>query len=149
MSMISDVLTDLRKLDQNPSVMRKFGLVLGLILLLITIGLCYKNPLDTYLTPKIITFSVLTICSFLLAIVAPSLLKPLNTIIVFIAMIIGWFMTRIILGILFFLVFLPMGLVMRMMGRDSMRRKLDSSIDSYWITRPDTPFDPKRCRRLF
>lgn len=149
MSIISDVLTDLRKLDQGPSVMRKFGLVLGIVLFLLSAMLCFKHRNDTFLTPGIISFWVGGGLSFLLAFIAPSVLKPLNTVMVFLGMIIGWVMTRIILSFLFFLVFLPTGIVMRLIGRDSMNRKLNPGQDTYWIKRPDVPFDPRQCRRLF
>ncbi len=149
MSIISDVLTDLRKLDQGPSVMRKFGVVLGIVLLLITAWPVFKFRHETFLTPGIISIWAGAGLSFLLAFLAPTLLKPVNTLMVFIGMFIGWIMTRIILSILFFFVFLPTGIVMRLMGRDAMNRTLDPGIKSYWITRPDIPFDPQRCRRLF
>jgi hypothetical protein len=46
----------------------------------------------------------------------------------------GWINTRIILGILFYLVFLPAGMIMRLLGKDPMFRKLDKSTPSYRIT---------------
>ena len=45
----------------------------------------------------------------------------------------GWINTRIILGIMFYFVFLPAGIIMRLLGKDPMMRKLDSSIQSYRI----------------
>ena len=43
--------------------------------------------------------------------------------------------TPIVLGILFFLVFLPMGLAMKLLGKDPMRRSLHSELKSYRIQR--------------
>jgi len=45
----------------------------------------------------------------------------------------GWINTRIILGILFYLVFLPAGMLMRMLGKDPMARKLDRNSESYRV----------------
>lgn len=45
----------------------------------------------------------------------------------------GWINTRIILGLLFFLVFFPAGVLMRLLGNDPMARKLDDTVDSYRI----------------
>ncbi len=45
----------------------------------------------------------------------------------------GWINTRIILGITFYLVFLPAGLIMRLVGKDPMMRKLDGNSESYRI----------------
>jgi hypothetical protein len=41
--------------------------------------------------------------------------------------ILGFINTRIILGFIFFVMITPMGLVMRLMGKDPMCRKLDGS----------------------
>ena len=48
------------------------------------------------------------------------------------------FTTPVIMGIVFFLVVAPMGLVMRMFGKDPMARKFDPSIDSYRVDSSDT-----------
>ena len=45
----------------------------------------------------------------------------------------GWINTRIILGIMFYLVFFPFGVLMRLFGKDPMSRKLDSTATSYRI----------------
>lgn len=45
----------------------------------------------------------------------------------------GWINTRIILGILFYVVFLPTGIIMRMLGNDPMARKLDQNMESYRV----------------
>jgi hypothetical protein len=43
----------------------------------------------------------------------------------------GWLNTRLILALLFYLVVTPMGLVMRLMGRDPMARKFEPQAQSY------------------
>jgi len=50
-----------------------------------------------------------------------------------VAMAIGNVINRIILAIVYFIVITPMGLVMRMMGKDPMHRKLDKSVASYRV----------------
>ena len=45
----------------------------------------------------------------------------------------GWVNTRIILGIMFYVVFFPVGVIMRLFGNDPMRRALDGSAASYRI----------------
>ena len=51
------------------------------------------------------------------------------------AVILGWFMTRIILSLLFFLVITPIGLTMRLLGKDFLGLKIKSSNESYWNKR--------------
>jgi len=46
--------------------------------------------------------------------------------------IIGTVNTKIILSILFFLVFTPVSMVLRLMGKDMMHRKIDKTALSYW-----------------
>ena len=45
----------------------------------------------------------------------------------------GWINTRIILGIMFYLLFFPVGILMRLVAKDPMARKLDSGAQSYRI----------------
>lgn len=44
---------------------------------------------------------------------------------------IGWFNTRVILFILFFMILLPIGFIMRLFGHDPMQLKLDATLGSY------------------
>jgi hypothetical protein len=46
----------------------------------------------------------------------------------------GWINTRIILGIMFYLLFLPVGLLMRLLGKDPMARSMDKTKVSYRVT---------------
>ena len=45
----------------------------------------------------------------------------------------GWINTRIILGIMFYLLFFPVGVLMRLVAKDPMARKLDDGAQSYRI----------------
>ncbi len=67
-----------------------------------------------------------------LALVAPGVLKPVYVVWIRFAEILGWINTRIILTLIFFLIFLPFGLVMRIFN-DPMSRKLDEKIKTYRI----------------
>lgn len=44
---------------------------------------------------------------------------------------IGWFNTRVILLVLFFIVLLPIGFIMRLFGHDPLQLRLDRSATSY------------------
>ena len=46
---------------------------------------------------------------------------------------IGWLISHILLAAIYYLLFTPVGLVMRISGRDLMRRRFDPSAASYWI----------------
>jgi hypothetical protein len=48
------------------------------------------------------------------------------------SIILGYFVSRILLTIIFFVVITPMGLIVRVIGKDPMERKLDRNAISYW-----------------
>lgn len=67
-----------------------------------------------------------------LALMAPASLKPVYIVWMRFAGILGWINTRIILMVIFYLIFLPIGLIMRVFN-DPMRRRLDKRIKTYRI----------------
>jgi len=50
-----------------------------------------------------------------------------------VAMAIGNVVNTFILAIVFYVVITPMGMIMRMMGKDPMHRRLDKSVESYRV----------------
>lgn len=46
--------------------------------------------------------------------------------------VIGTFNTKVILGLVFFTVFTPVSFLLKMLGKDMMKRKIDRSALSYW-----------------
>jgi hypothetical protein len=53
--------------------------------------------------------------------------------------VLGVINTRIILGVIYYLLITPMGLVMRLMGKDPMRRTLTQETGTYRIVRTPRP----------
>ena len=72
---------------------------------------------------------------FLVGAFIQPILRPVFKVWMKIAYGLGWFNTRLILGILFYLLFSPISLVMRLMGRDQLRlaRPQDASL---WTLKP-------------
>ena len=48
-------------------------------------------------------------------------------------------MTPLIMSIVFYGLFMPMGLLMRLFGKDAMARKLDSNVESYRVESKMSP----------
>ncbi|MEH6515144.1 MAG: SxtJ family membrane protein [Halioglobus sp.] len=48
-------------------------------------------------------------------------------------------MTPLIMGVVFYFVFVPVGLVMKILGKDSMARKRDTNAETYRIISKDNP----------
>lgn len=53
----------------------------------------------------------------------------------------GWINTRIILSVIFFFLFTPIGLIKKLFGTDSLKRKLEPKADSYRILCMERPSD--------
>jgi len=107
--------------------LRKFGLVAGAITAAL-FGLLLPWLFDRAipLWPWIVA-GVLWLWGGLL----PGSLLPVYRVWMGIGHVLGWINTRIILGVLFYILFLPTGLVMRMVSKDPMARKIDKSEKSY------------------
>lgn len=78
---------------------------------------------------------------FLLAALAfPSVLAPLNRLWTRFGLLLHKIVSPIVLGIMFYLVITPTGLLMRVLGKDLLRLKFERRAGSYWIER--TPPGP-------
>ena len=83
----------------------------------------------------------------LLGLIAPVLLAPVFKVWMRVGHVLGWINTRIILGILFFGLITPMGVVMRLFGWDAMRRMLVRDAQTYRVVRQRRP--PSHMTRQF
>ncbi|HVR29950.1 MAG TPA: SxtJ family membrane protein [Thermoanaerobaculia bacterium] len=52
---------------------------------------------------------------------------------------IGWVLSHLILGLIYYLVLTPIGLALRVAGRDPLDRRFDRDAKSYWIDRRGKP----------
>ncbi len=67
--------------------------------------------------------------------VRPTLLAPLNYIWTKFGLLLHRIVNPLIMGILFFIVVTPIGLVMRLGGKDLLRLRFEPNQQSYWIER--------------
>jgi hypothetical protein len=75
------------------------------------------------------------------ALAAPGLLRPIHTVWMQGAEALGWLNTRLLLGLVYFLIMTPTGLLLRLLGRDPLDRQLRDR-PSYWRKREPHP-DPR------
>ncbi len=73
------------------------------------------------------------------ALARPSLLKWPNYWWFRFGMLLGRVVAPIVMGAVYILTILPLGLVMRVIGRDALHRKYDENASTYWIERTDAP----------
>ena len=69
----------------------------------------------------------------------PQLMRPIFIGWMCAAFPIGWVVSHLLLGAVFYLVITPLGLVMRLAGRDKLKLRFDPAAASYWMRRPPTP----------
>jgi len=114
----------------NKKELRKFGLITGAILASL-FGLFFpwlfehKYPLWPWIIAGIL---------WLWALLLPTTLNMVYRVWMAIGHGLGWINSRIILGIMFFLIILPTSLILRLMGKDPMARTLDKSQTTYRVT---------------
>ncbi len=78
----------------------------------------------------------------------PPIRKPIYLGWIYLAFPIGWVISHTAMALIYYLVFTPIGRVMRMLGRDPMERRFDRGAETYWT--PHQPAeDPARYFRQF
>lgn len=71
----------------------------------------------------------------LAALLRPSVLHPLNRLWTVLGVTIGKVVEPVMTSLLYFVVFVPFGLLLRAMGKDLLQLDYDSGAPSYWIPR--------------
>jgi hypothetical protein len=80
---------------------------------------------------------------------APSVLAPLNKLWLKFGLLLYMVMNPLVLGLLFFITITPIGLVMRLFGKDFLRLRLDRQASSYWIDRQPPGPPPQSMKNQF
>lgn len=78
----------------------------------------------------------------------PPIRRPLYVGWMYAAFPVGFVVSHVILAVIYYLVISPIGVVMRLLGRDPMERTFDSKAKSYWVAH-DPHKDPARYFRQF
>ena len=109
---------------------RAFGLVFAVVFAVVGLW-----PLLHAAPPRLWPFAPAAL-ALGFALFAPRRLAPLNRAWTRFGHLLARLTNPLVLGLLFFLVVTPMGLAMRALGKDPLRRRLEPEAASYWIRRP-------------
>jgi hypothetical protein len=109
--------------------LRKFAFIVGGVLASIFGGLIPYLNRGSWNPPLVYIGSII----ILIGIVLPKALHYPYKLWMLIGEILGWINTRIILSVIFFFLFTPIGLIKKLFGTDSMKRKLEPKSDTYRI----------------
>ena len=123
------MIEEIKNIKSSKQDLRKFGFTVGIVLGALG-GLFWWRGREFYVY-------VLAAGGLLLFFgwVWPVVLKPIQKVWMTLAVVLGWFMTRVILSLLFYLVFVPIGGIARLFGKNFLDLKLNSSTESYWIVK--------------
>jgi len=123
------------KIDKDG--LREFGMVTATITALLfglLLPYLFDHPIPDFPLPFKISMVLAGI-----ALILPIVLKPLYAIWMVIGFILGWINTRIILGVVFYTLFTPVALSMKLLRKDPMHRNLSSKLESYRKTKSASP----------
>ena len=109
---------------------RSFGLVFGVFSLLM--GLWPLHDAQPARYWALVVSSIF----FLLAVFRPSTLAVLNSWWMKLGLFLGMIISPLVMGLVFFFVVTPIGIVMRLFSKNMIPHGFDNGINSYWVQRP-------------
>jgi hypothetical protein len=80
---------------------------------------------------------------------APSFMRVVYVGLSYVAWPIGFVVSHVLLGAVYYLLVTPFGLIMRAVGYDPMHRRFDPAAPSYWVERDAAERDPRSYFRQF
>jgi len=122
---------------------RSFGTTMGIFLMLLGLGF---NLFSLNYSLQIVATGGLLL---MLGAVLPAGLRPLYILWMTLAALLGFIMTRILLGIIFFLIFAPVGLIFRLIYKDLLDESIEPTAKSYWKARDPKPYAPEMSEKQF
>jgi len=106
---------------------RNFGFIFsGIFALIVIYIVLFKNFIPTAL--------IFTSCSFIIsAVFFPNVLSPLNKFWFIFTGIVGSIISKIILSLIYLFTVIPIGIMLKIFGKDLLKIKKNENIKSYWI----------------
>ena len=122
---------EIREIKSGRKELHEFGLTIGAILVILG-GVAVWRGKGVY--PYFLGCGLVLIIA---GIALPQILKWPQKIWMGFAVILGFFMSRLVLSILFYAVITPIGMIMRLFGKDILDQRIDKTATSYWKARDD------------
>ena len=129
------MIEEIKNINTDKKEIRKFGFLIGGVLIAISIFMLWKAL--SYYQLVFIIGAIFIILGFFI----PMVLKPIYIIWMTFATILGWIMTRVILAVLFYLIVTPIGLIARIFGVKFLDLSWNDDVKSYWNKRDKTVSD--------
>lgn len=110
---------------------KSFGIVFSIVFLIVAL-----YPLINSEVIRVWSFFVSAVL-LLLSLVAPNLLSLPNKLWFKFGILLGSIISPVLMALVYFATVLPTGLIMRFLGKDLLKQKLDKNAKSYWIERTE------------
>lgn len=110
--------------------LREFGFVTATIIVLL-FGFFFPVVVFDKAVPDLPLAVQVSIGLSAVALILPIILKPVYIIWMYIGFVLGWINTRIILSLVFYILFTPAALSLKLFQKDPMRRKFTSEVKTY------------------
>jgi hypothetical protein len=134
---------DIKNIKGSEKDLLRFGLTVGLILILIAALLFWKHK------PSFLYFFPIGLFFVLAGLLTPTLLRPLNKGWMILSILLGWVMTRVILSVLYYIILTPIGIIAKISGKKFLNLKIDKTKESYWEKRIKAEIKPADYERQF
>ena len=121
---------EIKHIKSNKKELISFGVTIGIIFIIISCVLFF-NKSNLYQI-----FVYIAIFFIGIGLIIPTLLKPIYLIWMTFSIIIGWIMTRVIISLLFYIIVVPIGLILKSFGKDFLQQKKSTNQSTYWNNRP-------------
>ena len=125
-------MNNFQKSKHETSSEKSFGIVFSIVFLIVAL-----YPLIGSESMRVWALAISAVF-LLLALMAPNTLSLPNKLWFKFGILLGSIIAPIVMALVYFLTVLPTGLIMRFLGRDLLRQKLDKNVKSYWIERSDS-----------
>lgn len=134
---------DIKQLKTADRDLRKFGLMVGGVFAVLGLLFLWRHkahwPYFLWPGAALIGFGA----------ILPRALKYVYIAWMSVAFVLGFIISHIILGLFFFFVITPIGLLARLFGQDFLSLKLDAKAKSYWLPREPKSKSPADYERQF
>ncbi|MBI3315982.1 MAG: hypothetical protein HYZ87_03300 [Candidatus Omnitrophica bacterium] len=122
---------ELRSIPIDPKTLKNFGLVVGLVLILLGVWFLKTGRLNPIPFFAVAVFLVASGLAF------PRLLTGVYRVWMGVALCLGWAMARVLLSVMFYAVVTPLAVVLRLLKKDLLKMNTGKA-ESYWVARLET-----------
>ncbi|MFT5143749.1 MAG: hypothetical protein ACI80V_001309 [Rhodothermales bacterium] len=145
--MLNTAWKEARALPRDAATLRRFGLVVGGVFVAIAALVLWRAGWVSGTAVYIL--GGLGLGLVLAGGLAPGSLRAVYPAWMAVALVMGTVMTTILLTAVFYVVVSPIGVLMRLAGKDPLNRRPDPKVASYWIDRAPETNDPKRMEKFY